>query len=66
MIKNQKVIKIFSNGSLIIENGIIFSTKTQLFVFYEKDLKFFSPNEKEKNTIIVELETLKYREKYFN
>jgi hypothetical protein len=66
MIKNQKVIKIFSNGSLIIENAMIFSTKNQQFVFYEKDLKFFLPNEKKENTIIVELETLKYREKFFN
>jgi len=68
MRKSQKVIKIFSNGSLMFDNINTFLAKNQHFVFYEKDFKNFSLYRK--NTVntsnIVEIENLKYRKKYFN
>lgn len=67
MAKNQKVIKIFSNGSLIFDNVTIFLSKNY-FVFYEKNL-FNSPlymKNKATNSNVVEIENLKYRKKYFN
>ena len=68
MKKSQKIIKIFSDGSLIFCKVTCFLTKNQNFIFYEKDFKNLSLYAKNKivSSNIIEMKNLKYRKKYFN
>jgi hypothetical protein len=67
--KKRKVIKIFSNGSLMFHNSNIFLVRNQRFVFCEKDfnnLSLFIKGMPNTSANLVEMKNLNYRKRYFS
>jgi hypothetical protein len=66
VIKNRKILQVFSNGSLNFCYGSFFFPKNIQLLFYEKDLKnFHLYRKKSHNSLILnDGENLLYRKKY--
>jgi hypothetical protein len=68
IVKNRKILQIFSNGSLNFCYGSFFFHKNIQLFFYEKDLKNFHLYSKRSNNRLNlnDGENLFYRKKYVN
>ena len=66
--KNQKILRIFSNGSLNFSYGSFLPQRNTQIAFYEKDIKnFYIYNKKEQYSLNVnDTENLFYRKKIFD
>ena len=67
-VKKQKIMQVFSNGSLNFCFNSLFSPKNSQFIFYEKDFKNFHlyVKKSDQRLIINDNENLLYRKKYVN
>ena len=66
LLKNQKVLQIFSNGSLNFYFDSFLLQKNNQINFYEKDIKNFSIYKKKKSDYFcIQEENIIYRKKYF-
>lgn len=67
LIKNQKLLRIFSNGSLNFYYENFFLSKNQSFLFHEKDFTNFHFYKKNRIKIVNlnDTKNLNYRKSYF-
>jgi hypothetical protein len=66
LVKKQKILQIFSNGSLNFCCNSFFPQKDSQFIFYEKDFKNFNfyVKKNEQRLTVNNDENLLYRKKY--